>query len=453
VTSEPDPTSPGYFAVAGLWTLIGKLSAALGIVFINIVLANLMSPSDFGAYVLAYSLLTVAASLALLGTPMAAVRLISAAIAQGDGAAAANAFRVTASMGAVGLLFASLFFLSPFGAALWRDLFGAPGLAAVTGFLVLWLASQSVRFYCAGLLRGFKDFLANALVHQIIFFTLLVLGMTVIWILRGELMLVQAVALTAAASVIAAIVGVLAAGRRVRGLSYARGHAWQWSSTLGLSLSLLLIEIAPTVSSQASIWIIAGELDLVQVAIFAVALRLLQVVLLPIQVLEIVLRPIAAQLSTRLRQAEAQTILRSLTSLVAIPALAGAALLLFQSEAIVVLLFGADYGAAVVPFLILVLGSLVAVILGPADVLLSMTGHERLVLRVTVITTAFAVVGAVLLAPSLGIEGVAAAGAAGTATRAAIVWRVCRDRLGIACQVSLSPGLLRRGWALARSLR
>ena len=351
MTSEPDPTSPGYFAVAGLWTLIGKLSAALGIVFINIVLANLMSPSDFGAYVLAYSLLTVAASLALLGTPMAAVRLISAAIAQGDGAAAANAFRVTASMGAVGLLFASLFFLSPFGVLLWRDLFGAPGLAAVTGLLVLWLASQSVRFYCAGLLRGFKDFLANALVHQIIFFALLILGVTAIWTFRGELTLAQAVALTAAASVIAAIVGILVAGRRVRGLSYARGHAWQWSSTLGLSLSLLLIEIAPTVSSQASIWIIAGELDLIQVGIFAVALRLLQVVLLPIQVLEIVLRPIAAQLSTRLRQAEAQTVLRSLTSLVAIPALAGSALLLFQGEAIVLLLFGADYAVAVVPFL------------------------------------------------------------------------------------------------------
>jgi len=442
-----------YFARAGLWALLGKLSAALGLLFVTVVLARLMPKDDFGAYALAYSLLTVAASVALLGTHLSVARAVAEAEVTPDVAASRRAIVRTAWSGSAALLLTCALMASPAGAWLWRAALGAPALAALSGLLALWLAAQGARFYLAGVLRGLKDLRGHALVHQIVFFALLAGGLSIVWLAGARLDLSTAIAASALASLVAAVLGIallIAPLRRHQAKVEKSGPA---SSLLGVSLSLLLIETAPTLAAQIALWLVAGGAGLAQAAVFAVALRLIQVVLLPAQVLEIALRPGMAGLRARHAPDERQRIVRALATLAALPALLVLAALLAGGEGLTALLFGPGYETAPRLFLLLALGQGAALLLGPAEVPLTMLGHERPVLVVTLATTLAFVVVALLLVEQHGVLGVAGCLSAATALRAFLLWRLCARRLALPCHVILSPVTLARGFAEAERVR
>ena len=71
------------------------------------------------------------------------------------------------------------------------------------------------------------------------------------------------------------------------------------------------------------------------------------------------------------------------------------------------IVFGPEYRAAYLPALILLGGQVIFVYLGPVGVLLNMTGHENVHLRITVLAMLINFGLNALLIPTVGVEGAA----------------------------------------------
>jgi O-antigen/teichoic acid export membrane protein len=95
------------------------------------------------------------------------------------------------------------------------------------------------------------------------------------------------------------------------------------------------------------------------------------------------------------------------------------------------LAFGTDFIGAYWPLLVLSCNQLLAAALGPSAMLLSMTGHERVVARAFVISVTAAVATGLVLTPLFGAVGAAASVLVATIVRAGILNRFARRTLGI----------------------
>ncbi|MCI5141184.1 MAG: hypothetical protein D3909_05550 [Candidatus Electrothrix sp. ATG1] len=105
----------------------------------------------------------------------------------------------------------------------------------------------------------------------------------------------------------------------------------------------------------------------------------------------------------------------------------------FFGEPILLFLYGEPYRAGTTALTILALGQLVHASIGPAGVLLTMTGHERHMARAAAIVAVLNVAFNFILIPHFGMNGAASATAITLATYKTILFFYIRQRLGINC--------------------
>ncbi len=103
----------------------------------------------------------------------------------------------------------------------------------------------------------------------------------------------------------------------------------------------------------------------------------------------------------------------------------------FAGEMIIDFAFGQSYSEAYLPLVILGLGQVINAQFGSVGVLLNMTGHERSVLRVFVITLIINVILNFSFIPFYGIYGAAGATLISIVLRNLLLWNEVRSRLGI----------------------
>lgn len=442
-----------YFVSASIWALLSTLSGSLGIVAVNVILVRILEPNNVGAYLVAFSVMTVLPGLAILGTNLSVMRYISESIATSDRGRARDAMLKTCTIAGLGILVTSCFLLSESASRLWEEAFGATQLVTLSGLLALWLVSQSIRDLCAGVLRGFRLVRDATLVETAIFNLLLILGVAGVAVVVERASLALAIAVTVVASLAGMLYGVYLLVPKYRSLGVVRSTTLSLPKVIGTSLPLYFVGRAPLISAQASLWIVAAYLDMVQVAIFGVATRVMQVVILPNQILRIALLPVIASLNLSETRTDLEQIVRSLATASTLPVVLVFVFIWIFGEPLILFVFGATYGPAASVFVILVFGRIAHVVLGPADMLLSMTGEEKYVLWVTVGTTLLLVGGSVAVVNAYGVHGVAWAASGAYTVRCVILWAACRKRMQIRCHASFSLGALRRGLRLVSRVK
>jgi O-antigen/teichoic acid export membrane protein len=106
-------------------------------------------------------------------------------------------------------------------------------------------------------------------------------------------------------------------------------------------------------------------------------------------------------------------------------------LLWLQGHEILRLVFGARYAEAGGVLAVLALGPCLRALLGVPGVLLQMSGHQVLVMRVTVLVTVLTLAGMAAVVGPFGLLGLAAVASAGLALQSAILTVTVYRLLGI----------------------
>ncbi|MFN0040743.1 MAG: lipopolysaccharide biosynthesis protein [Burkholderiales bacterium] len=422
----------------GVWTVATKIVAGASGFAVNAVLARLLAPEDLGAYFLLVSAASVGAMMSQLGMQVALVRLVSEALAQGNGARARGYIRsalcvVAVAATGLGVLMAWS------GGEMALRIFHSAALAEIAWLGGAWLAGLAVTNLVAEAFRGLHDYrvagvLSGAGSNLLMLATL---GLIVpIWD-RAGLLLVTG--LGAAAVILSAVAGLVMLRRRTS--HFGPADTVSVRQMLAVSLPLLVTSLAIFVSTHADLWILGMYRSPDEVGIYGAAVRLVQLVLMPMLMMNAILAPAISEQFSQGHRVRLERLLRGSAALAGLPALGALIVIGLAASPLLGWIYGDAYRSGATALLWVSAGQVANVLCGSAAVVLMMTGHQRAAMVISVLTGAGLIAGGMLTVDRYGMNGVAAVTGLMTAAHGLLcaVWvnrvlgiRTYCDWLGIA---------------------
>jgi O-antigen/teichoic acid export membrane protein len=240
-------------------------------------------------------------------------------------------------------------------------------------------------------------------------------------------------------------------------LAQGRTIATRWRPkepiTLRDAFPILAISLTSFVLlSAADLWILGVFRSQEEVGLYGAASRLVTLIAMPLQITNLVLPPIIAEMYAQGRTGTLERALRNFSTLSGVPSLLVLILFMLLGGPILGLVYGAKLfppgslaihqGAIVL--VLLSAGKLAAVWAGSCGAVLQFTGHQRWMLRVNLLSSPLFVVGALLVVRDYGPIGVASMTAAITVLQNVALVLVAKRKTGMWTYVSLSPTRLRK---------
>ena len=449
-------SSVAWVARGGAWALGGKFIAAISAMAVNALLARYLSPDDLGAYFVAVSLVTIGATIGVLGVDAAAVRLIASRYADSDRADRRAYLALVLIVAVAGACVAAFAYrsLSPSIA----HVFGTGALVHVSVALAIWIVLAALQRVMTEVFRGYRDIRMATLLAGV--------GTKGGGILVGLLMPVGVIALALADRVSFAGVVFVAAG--ASGIVVLAGFArlvareprlWQsfrrigWHRVRvlsGISLPILGSSVLVGLRMQSDIWILGtfGEPQLV--AQYGAALRLVTLVVTPLLVLNAVVPPLVSRFHRGGEMRRLETTLRAAATLVSVPSLVALVVLAWWGGPLLGLVYGDFYRGAASVLLILCVGQAVNVFAGSCGMTLIYTDYQSAYMVITLVSTLVVVLLGIALVPVHGAVGMAVASSLGLIVQNGLAVAVVRRGLGIWTHLWLTPLGLRQAVALIR---
>jgi O-antigen/teichoic acid export membrane protein len=165
---------------------------------------------------------------------------------------------------------------------------------------------------------------------------------------------------------------------------------------------------------------------------------------MPLQITNLVLPPIIAEMYAQGRTGTLERALRNFSTLSGVPSLLVLIVFMLLGGPILGVVYGSGYQSAAMVLVLLSAGKLAAVWAGSCGAVLQFTGHQRSMLRVNLLTSPLFVVGALLVVRDYGPIGVASMTAAITVLQNVALVSVAKRKTGMWTYVSLSPTRLRK---------
>jgi O-antigen/teichoic acid export membrane protein len=419
----------------GAWALGSRLITAFAAFAANLVLARLLAPADLGAYFLAFSVVSVGSLLGLLGTEQAVVRLVAESVDTGRPGRARRVLRSAFALGGVGAVALGAGYLL-LGGLLERDVFGSPALAEVTGLVAAWMVAVALQLLIAEAFRGLHDLRLASVFFSLGNGVLLTLALVVASLADARVPLRTVLLLAVGVNLVSLALAAAVLRRRVASLPVDGEPAGDAGigAVARLAWPLLVMNLTLVALGQGyvDLWIVGAAGSEQDVAVFGAAARAVMLVVLPILILNSVVAPLIAGTHAQGRTHELERTLRLATTAAAVPTLVVWAAFVLLGAPILGLLYGDAYRDGAVVLALLSTGQLVNVLVGPCAAVLTMTGHQRTAMLITVAGGLVIVVGGLVLVGPYGIDGVAAATAAGITVTNLAYWVAARRATGIA---------------------
>jgi O-antigen/teichoic acid export membrane protein len=436
----------------GAWAFAGKVFTALAQLATTVLLARLLSPRDMGVYFLAFSLVTVGSMMGTVGVGQAGVRFVAQSIGLKQYGQIRRVVGMVVVVGVLGSSGVGLAYLL-LGSALGREFFGAPALVAATGLVAGWIMVTSLQYLLADAFRGFHDirltFVFGGSVSGGGFLagTMVIVGLSLALFLRGQATLSFVVAIATVSGLTSALLAGWALRRKITSLPQDDPH--HQPVALGVLLRvagpLLLTQLTVAALAQWDIWILGAFRSQEELAVYGAAARVVLLVAMPLQMTNVVVEPLIAEMYAQGRKQALQRAARTAGTLAGIPALLVVAGLILLGGPLLGLFYGEPYREGATILAILSLGQLVKVWTGPCQATLGMSGHQSILMIITVVFAAITIVAGLAVVTRYGATGVAVTAAGGVALQNLSAWLVARFTTGIWTHIWLTslPQLLR----------
>lgn len=366
------------FLSGASWALSGKILSATATLMGNALLARLLSPEQLGSYFLAFSVVSLISIICIWGLDRGLVKLIASELAIGRlGLVRTAIFNAFTLVFLTSTLTAALL-VSPAGNWLFASLLGSPLLTPLTTILAVWVLIKTLQNLVSESFRGFHDIRLATIFGGLVTAVLSALFYLALWAYQGNANLGQAVQLTILAATTSVLIGLFFLQSRVRVLD--RSDKSEFSRVIRFGFPLMLTSVFLFGVREFHLWLLAAFQPETEVALYGAALRLINLLVMPLTVINAVIPPMVADLYSKQEHVRLQGLLQKAATLTSIPALITIGVILLFGSELLALVYGEPYKMAASPFLILAAGQLINVLTGSPGVLLTMTGHERIVM-------------------------------------------------------------------------
>jgi O-antigen/teichoic acid export membrane protein len=197
------------------------------------------------------------------------------------------------------------------------------------------------------------------------------------------------------------------------------------------ALPLALVSGMQLINQNTDIILLGLMRSAEEVGIYKVVVTGATLVAFGLQAITLSISPYLARLHTQGDKQRLQRLVTLSARGILLFALPIVLVLVVWGEAVLEIIFGAEYASGKTALAILALGQLVNAGMGSVGMLLTMTGHERETARAVMIAAVLNVSLNLLLIPLWGINGAALSGALTLTVWNLVMWRAVRRHLGI----------------------
>ncbi len=412
------------------WVFAGRMAASfLGLV-VYAALAHILKHRELGAYFLVLNVVMIGSTIGEMGLDRTVVRFLAASMATGDLGRARRTVRNVLLLGSIGSLVSAAVFVLGLGTLLSHHLLHSPLLGGVLVLAGAWLVASALQGLLAETLRGFQNFGLATLFGGLLVnaFSLIVFGGAWLWDTHPSLawVVVSTVSLTSGSCLVAGLV----VRRRVRALGPAGDSPM--TEILAVSWPLLITSIASfMVGTGVDLWVVGAYGNQADVAVYGAASRLALLLATPFLIVGQVVPPIIAELHAGGKRHQLERSVRAVSTVATLPALLVMGVFVVAGGTIMGLVYGSYYARGAAVLAVLSGARVFAVATGSSGTALMMTGHQRMMMGITV-TTGFLSVGAELvLVHPFGMIGVAIATATAQVLQNSLQLVFAKQRLGI----------------------
>jgi len=396
----------------GAWAVVCKGGTAIVGLVGNALLARLLAPEELGAYFLTFSVVAVGAVVTELGFNQAVVRLVAESMSTERPGRAARTLQLVFRLAAISAMLIGSVTALWAGAWIGLRVFDSPMMAGISGLLAVWIVVMTFQDLLAESFRSMHDIKFAETFHGLFSGGISALLFAGLWMVHRQSTLTQVVVLSIAAGLTSNFTAGLLLRTRLRGLKPDNGLAV--TELLRIAWPLWITSLMLYVLSQADLWILGAFRSAHEVALYAIAARIVVLVGVPVLITNAVLAPIIAGMYARGRTVELERTVRTTTAIAAVPALAVLVGCILWGGSVLRFGFGEAYTEASPVLIVLAIGQFVRVLAGPSGLVLMMSGHQTLMFGITTVSGVIAVAGALWLVTPYGVVGVASIVAAVT---------------------------------------
>lgn len=422
------------------WAAFGRFTVVLTALGTNALAARILAPSAAGTFFLATSAVTFGVVFAQTGLQRVAVRFVAGSLAEGDPGRARAAIRTVLRQGWIlSLSLAALFALPPVRALVDR-VFAGTRLGEVLWIVALALVVRALTVLRAETFRGFQDMPRATIFGGVDAGVITVLLLGAVWLYTPSL---HTLGIVLGIVVIAWLPSLVASSvtlrRRVAGLpegggvSVAEVYTVAWPVFVGNFGTFLM--------AQADLWVVGARLAGPDVAVYGASLRLMNLVTIPLQVVNLVLPPIIAELYSRGETARLQRVLRTMATVSAVPSVVVLLAFVAFGGPILGLVYGPFYTRGGTVLAVLSIGAIISALTGSCGYTLTMTRHERTSMVTSLVGGLVLVVASLVLVGRFGLVAVAAASSFVLGGSNIAQWIAARKLVGVYTHAGIGPAV------------
>jgi len=413
----------------GLGSVLIKVGNAVLGLTAAVVLARILGPREYGVYAYVFSLVSVLSIPAQFGLPQLLVRETARAEAEEQWTLMRGLWRW--STGAA--LSLSLVMAAAAALAAWAvsGRFSSDQLSTLAWGLALMpivtlgkLRDAALR----GLRRVIQGQLADAIVRPAVLIALVLFAVSGGYEVNSE----QAMLLHVAAAASAFAVGAWLLHQATRPVpSKASPPDYETRRWLASVWPLAFIGGMQIVNKHSSILMLGLFAPSEDVGVYRAVMQAALAVSVGLQAMNMVVAPHFAQLYATGDLARLQRLVRTGARLVLAVTVPVVGVLLAFGQAILEAVFGQEFSAGYSALAILASGQLISATFGSVAYILNMTGHERDTARGVSVAAAGNIVFGILLIPTFGMPGAAAATAMSLTIWNILLYRKVKERTGL----------------------
>lgn len=414
----------------------------IGVIFtmaVNVLVARLLDVEAAGYYFLTASLAVFGALVARLGMRQSVVKLVARSMALGTVGTAAGVIRKILSTTLIGTVITAGIFLAASG---WIDraLYQNSRHPYIL-FVIPWLGLLAFQSILSDVFRGFQHIDLSSLIDGVLVNTLIAAILLALYFTVRPLALGDVIAVTIGAYTLVVGFAFYLLKRRI-GDFHGEDRS-TYGELIGLSVPIFIVNLCTYLAAESSLWFVAYYGKTEEIAVFGVCLKLVKLVTLPLLIQNIVVTPLIVELHTTRERDKLQRLVKGAATLTAVPSVILILVFIAAGNHVLALLFGGAYADGWRILVIMSVGYLINVCSGPCNNTLMMTGYEKTIMKLFVVTTAAAIAAMALLGWRFGVTGIAVSVSAALIVHNLIAVVLARTFSGIETFATLRPTYIR----------
>lgn len=381
-----------------LWALI-ILGFATGIQFVfDFLMARSFGADGTGIFYLCFSVVIGLSLLGHLGLDRTSVKLIPPLLTKKDFASAQAVKKASVHLVLINTLFISacLFIIAPWLA---NSIFHNNELVTYLRIFSLAIPAYSLRYLYGGILRALKQTKEALIVERVVIYAFGILAIFSI----GKMLNIKGMAIGFVIScIISLLIGMYFTNKYLP--REAKSRTFSKKILLASGIPLLFVAFATQMNGQASVIILGSFGSTTDVGIYNAALKISLLLALVLTAINAIAGTTISELHAKGDKKQMEIIFgktSALGFLLALPLF----LIMFIFPEFLLGIFGSEFVPGSSALIILAIGQLVNITVGPTLFILAMTGHEKALAKAVGASLVINVVLGLLIIPHLKVFG------------------------------------------------